>query len=158
MNLDELLDVTEPVTVKFMGHDVTAHVYTAGAERLTREDQDLILKFNDSRVPVDTDLPEPEQKAKKREADFVGILSIRAVLPIIVSGVDLDGDPLEYKGKQFPENVNSFPDALLIALGNAALDKWNAGNPTDGLEQQNGSQPEAIPEQSQAESITPLSM
>lgn len=158
MNLDEILDVTEPVTVKFMGHDVTAHVYTAGPNKLTREERELIGEANDNRPVADDQLTGKEKTQREREVYNAGVDSVRAILPIIVKNADLDGEPLIYREKPFPENICSFPDALLIEVGNAALDKWNAGNPTDGLEQQSGSQPEAIPEQSQAESITPLSM
>lgn len=150
MNLDELLDVTEAVEVPFMDHTVSVHVYTCGPERLTKEQRELVTKAEEDRPAApEGEMSEAQEKAQRQKVYSANIDSVRAVLPIIVSGIDLDGEPLVYKDKSFPENVPFFPDSLLVAVSDAALNKWNAANPTSGEESPAGEQQGETQEQNQ---------
>lgn len=141
MDLCEILDVTEPVPVTFMDHEFTVHVYTAGHNRLTLEEREAIR---------------PTESEATESADMSsGIRYARRVLSVISKGIDMDGEPLVVRGIVYPENVGKIPDQLLMAISEAALEKWNARNPTTGLEQPNGSQLGEMLEQSQAESTMP---
>lgn len=139
MDLSDLLDATEPVTCQFMGKEITAHVYTAGVQRLTREHR-LIWEDLHSRQESDS------------------IVWARALLPVMIKGWDLDGEPMEMHGEPFPpteENIRRTPDLLLNALAVPVMERWNKANPISGESPQNGSQPEATPENSQTQTISP---
>jgi hypothetical protein len=139
MNLDEVLDVTEPVMVQFMEQTITVHVYTAGTQRLTHEEVELLKPSTHDNEPTTAQTVE----------------YIRRSLPIIVKGIDLNGEPLIFRDLEFPGNVKLFPNPLLVAVGNAAMDKWNVANPTSGEQSPAGEQPPEKPEQSQAATSTP---
>jgi hypothetical protein len=136
MDLSALLDVTEPVECEFLDHKITAHVFTAGINRLRKEDRDKYSELSEGGDP------DP-------------ILLARALLPVMIGGWDLDGTPMEYAGRPFPpsvENVAQCPDALLQVVANPVIDKWSKANPTTGDLSQNGSEP--LPESQSEESLT----
>lgn len=139
MDLGKVLDATEPIDCVFMDHKITAHMYTAGVNRLTKEEREALQSVNDVE-------------------DQDGVTSLRIILPMVLGGWDLDGEPMEYQGAMFPptkDNVAKCPDALLIAVGNPVLDKWQKANPTNGGQPPTGSQPEDKPEPSPAENTLP---
>lgn len=167
MDLSALLDVTEPVECEFLSHKITAHVYTAGANRLRKEDRDLWAELNAPRdrllqqnsvmrqllqqaiEELQKDAHDPETvegivksfgEIESQEPDGVAIA--RALLPVMISSWDFDGSPMERPaGVLFPptpENIAACPDSLLDAIAGPILEKWNARNPTSGDLQQDG--------------------
>lgn len=139
MDLSALLDVTEPVECEFMGEKLVAHVYTAGVNRLRKEDRDQY-----------------QELLKDGNPDFV--LIARLMLPVMLKGWDSDGEPLKYGGEDFPptvENVSRCPDALLAAVAEPVIKKWNEANPTTGDLPANGLEQEESPtEENQARTIS----
>lgn len=149
-DLADVLDVTEPIECDFLNRKITAHLYTSGPDRLTKEERALFNELKDVSVDESGNGTGPK-------AYDVGIDSLRRVLPVVLKGIDLDGSPLTYRGKEFPDNVPLYPDALLVAIGNPVLDAWNKQNPTSGEPSASGSQPEETQENSPTENITPSS-
>ena len=152
MDLSTVLDATEPVSCEFLGKEIVAHVYTAGVNRLRKEDRDKWEALTSP--PVDF-VPVNDSNGDPIAFQPDSILLFRAMLPEMISGWDFDGSPMERDGKPYPptpENVAACPDILLLAVGNAVLDKWNEANPTIGTLPETGSSVVEMPEPSLAES------
>lgn len=139
MDLSELLDVTEAVECEFLDHKITAHVYTAGTSRLTREER-LVW----------------ERLQEQGEDD--GILWTRALVPAMLQSWDLDGSPMTLRGEPFPptaENMPRCPDLLLSSVGPKVMEFWNKLNPTNGDQPQTGLQAEETPESNPTQNTSP---
>lgn len=153
MDLSTVLDATEPVSCEFLGKEIVAHVYTAGVNRLRKEDRD---KWDELVTPPADFVAVNDKEGKPIAFQPDGVVMIRAMLPEMISGWDFEGSPMERDGKPYPptpENVKACPDALLTAVGEKVMEKWNEANPTTGTLPETGSPAVEMPEQSLAESI-----
>lgn len=159
MDLAEVLDATEPVECSFLNHTITAHVYTAGAMRLTKEQRAILRSVDaaqDETVEIDD---EADEKLTRQVTDQIYNRNVdlsRTILPVMIGRWDLDGSPMELRGEPLPptsENMSRCPDALIIEVALKAVDVWK--RPMNGGLLPNGSPPEETPEPNLTETTTP---
>lgn len=158
-DLGAVLDATEPVNCQFLNHIITAHVYSAGAARLTKEER-AILRAVDAVEGETVEIPEDADEKLTREVSEQiynrNVDLSRRILPIMIKSWDLDGSPMALRGELLPptpENVARCPDALIVEVAVMAMDVWK--RPTNGGLLQSGSPAEATPGQNQTANTTP---
>lgn len=182
MDLSSLLDTTEPTSCEFLETTINLEVYTAGMSRLTHEETQKFRGIIQEYVPANeqaqrlrdalkvqeslaTESPEEEEakqvKLREIQAEFdrldVGsVEQMRVILPMMLKGWSLNGEPMKRNGESFPPtaaNLATVPDSLLLAVGQAAQAIWV--RPTIPASEV-GSVAAEMSESSQTEITTPL--
>lgn len=152
-DLEEILDATVPVPIEFLGAEITLHVFTAGLQRLTKEQRIKFQEINEQKEVADSQVAELEAgltddlaldakfeinskiRAAKLKVDEVSVA--RQMLHLLIKGWEKDGEPLTFRQKGFPECIPDLPDSLLMEMASKAVAIWN--NPTDGETEGSGS-------------------
>ena len=177
MDLAELLDDTQPVTVEFMGKKITCHVYTAGYMRLRDDERKAIEAAEGELSPIvekmeglESELQNlngdserrsginKELKDLRHQVSEQNLILSREMIPLMIGGWDGDdGQPLVYRGEPCPptkENISKLPIifALKLAFHKEVNEVWS--RPMAGELLASGSLPEAQPEDSPIANIT----
>lgn len=155
MDLAEVLDATEPVECEFLGKTITAHVYTHGPERLTKEERIVIRGVITSDPAKEVNDEDMTKQAREQIFDN-DIEAARKMLPVMIKSWDLDGSPMQLRGEWFPpkpENMPKCPDLLLMSVAVKVVDVWR--RPMNGDQSQDGSPQAETPGQNQVATITP---
>lgn len=152
-----VLDATTPVTVEFLGRELTCYVYTASWQRLTTEQRKaiepllkVVTQNRERLAQIEAELghevPEERKQGLESEAAALNdasafVMFSRAIIPAMVHGIDLDGESMTVRGKPFPDYIPDLPDVLVMEIANK-IESANA-NPTDGDPLRDGSPQES---------------
>ncbi len=162
MDFTEVLDAVEPVEVEFLGKKIICHVYSAGYNRLTDAERQIIKPHLDraderqSRIadidaemgqsPSDQRRGELEHERKAIDDDRAYAEFALDALPILLQGIDYDGSAMTIREQGFPALIPDLPNALLLPILFKSLEAWripmDAGSqPVDGLPAESADSP-----------------
>jgi hypothetical protein len=167
MDFAALLDVTQPVTVEFMGREIICNVYVAGPARLTRDERERLEEVVKPLVEISSrakvveqqlglpDLTDTRKNELAKELDSLGEQMdvgklAQTNIPLMVRDFEMDGEPMTWKGEPIThKNIHELPMLFLVTVAAKAKEVWD--NPTNGAPSRNGAPATAEPEASPAE-------
>lgn len=172
MDLGEMLDVTVPVTFEFMDKRYTAHVFTAGGNRLTQAERERLAaaskpaeEANRRIKEIEAELVsangnkgelEAERAALFRKANDIALA--HGTLPVIVRSFEDDrGEVVQWHGEPITaNNISKLPDEFLWSAFTKVVPVWqDPTGPVDGPNSQSAEErAEAQPEENMISSQT----
>ena len=174
MDFAEILEVTQPVAVEFMGREIICNVFVAGPARLTRDERERLEEVVKPLVEISArakvveqqlalpDLTDERKNELTKELDELGSRMdvgklAQTNIPLMVRDFEINGESMTWKGEPISyKNIHELPMLFLVTVAAKAKEVWD--NPTDGAPSPNGAPAMEDTEPNPAENIALLTL